>query len=331
MRQKNINLKKSIKRPSLIWISMATALLVVLIVGGVMAKYFFETDHDDGNRVGAKDLYFTIDLLGDTLDAGSLSREIHIWGGEAASVDFTVQNYFDELRKTGFGVTYAISMTAKDKDGVVKTSLNLTLTDASNADAIGNNHSIAGNGENEAKYSLSIPKGYAEGDVVTVTVKATEPYTKEMTLQIVLHAAGAPVLYRIEDKSGSPYAELIIMANVPIEEEKLKVDFSEINRAGNDKNLQVDTTNDYLLDKFVGYGQDNPNNLNGNCLKTLVNTQAIKEKESISIFLFKADPDMDYSTAKDANGKYIDLTDCQLIGGVYTITLGDSEGGGGND
>ncbi len=311
--------KKSIKKPSFIWISIAAVLLVIAVVGGIFAKYVFDKEYLK-NKVGAKDFYFTVDILGDTTTVESLTRDIHIYGGEEATVTFTVQNFFDSLRITEYNLTYDVSV---ECDNDEYSSFSLTPTTPTS-------NSMTGGTAASQDYTLTLPGGYTEETIVTVTVESTKPYRKKMNIRFVLHQGAAPVLYRIEDGVGSPYAELIIMSNVELGAGKLVVDWSGINNraaginAGN--YLQVDSTNNYVIDKnaegdYGLYGVNEPDDKG--FLDKITTTKEIQSLESISIYLFKKYPMMDYSTDKDENGKYIDLS---ALGynpetGVYTITL----------
>ncbi len=319
--------EKRIHLPSLSSLIMVAVLLVIVLIGGLFARFAYNKIYLE-NRVGAKDFYFTVDLLGDTTTVESLERDIHIYGGETAELKFKVQNYFDNKRVTEYNLKYDISY-ACDKPEY--TGCSLTLADGSAITANGNQ--MDGGGKKTNEYKLMLPLGYKEETKVTVYVSSTSPYTKNMEVRFILHPGEADLLYRVEDIPGAPFAELIIMANKPVDAGKLVVDWSDINNeaAGFNKAnlLQVDTTNEYLLDtdadKKIGlFNAENNKPEEYESLTSIKTTKAIRSLESISIYFFKKDPNQDYSTEKTpASNEYVDLpfTSYNSETGVYTITL----------
>lgn len=310
---KNVCQKRVARRVLLSVLALVLAVTSVT-VGVTLARYAKE-DKTPGS-VSAEEFYFTSDLLGDTNESDSLTRNIKIHGGGEMDLLFTVQNYFDELRITETDILYTVTV---ETTATVQTD-GYTLYCGENATGNSYTGTLAKGVKSNDSFKLHLKeKAYANGDKITVKIKSTEPYTKELVLEFELYTYSHDVMYYIEDKPGAAYAELVVMANVPVSAEAIKIDWSNINQTANV--LQIDTTNIYL------YAAGDPVNLpeindpakaaNG-CLTTATCMCEMKEMQSISIYFFKTDASKDYSTSGDVG---LDMTN-----GVYTVTIEERGG-----
>lgn len=272
---------------------LAFVLLVTAIAVGITAAYRSEDDYE--GTAAASRFYFTVDLLGETVADSSLTKTVHLYGGNAKVLPFTVQNYFDSLRITERDTAYTVSLAASGATA----SMN----------EIGDS-SLAGGVKSEKAYQLSIDAGYDDSATVTVTVRSTEPYVKEMRLIFVLHTYEAPLTYRIEDEAGVLNARLILMANVDIEKGKLVFDWSNAKTTGgvsqNTANiLPVDSNNTYVIGNTVSLGE---------YLKSITVQKNLSAGQSIAIDFMKTDPAANYSIEEtkvypDAGGHFTIIAD----------------------
>jgi len=281
-------------------ILLAAICLAVVALGGIVgvgAKYIKEFA-SVRNQIRANEFFFTVDLLGDTQEYSDLDKEIHLFGGEAKSLTFNVQNYFDDLRINDKNITYTVSATCN-------TSYNgFTLTQGGNTPAA--SYTLTKDVANHQAFTLALAEGYAtleQNSVVTVTVRSTVPYTKTMKLKFVLHGQPEPVVYRVEDQPGATYATLIVMVSEPVAANQLALNWSSVNQNANV--LQIDTNNKYVLDDTLELTTNTP----GTYLQGATLTRSLQEKESMQIYFFKTDPTKDYSTVGDIvapkeNGAY---------------------------
>ncbi len=270
-------------------IVLTSALLCSII--GVGAKYIFSFN-SLANQVRANDFFFTVDLLGDTNEYEELSTDVHLFGNDQKVLSFNIQNYFDDLRVNEKDIKYSITYTC-DNDNY----LGYELTDSNSQEVSSGFATTLEKGSQLAHtYTLTMPAGYEtllKSPVITVTVKSTEPYTKEMKINFILHGQTPPVTYRVEDKAGDTYATLIVMASEQISAGKLRIDWSDVNNGAN--NLQIDTTSKFVLNDLTL----STNNPGSSYLTTAVTTRQVLEDESILIYFFKADPTKNYSTNGD--------------------------------
>lgn len=257
---------------------LAAVLFVGVLAVGITAAYRRQNEYD--NSVEAAGFYFTLDLLGDTLTDDSLSRTVHLYGGNAKLLPFTVQNYFDSLRVTERDTAYTVSLTASGATASLSES---------------GSFSLVGGSAKEQALTLSVDAGYSDGATVTVTVASSSPYEKVMQLVFILHTYDAPLTWRIEDTAGVLSARLIIMTNVDIEMGKLSFDWSDAETLlgvsqATANILQVDSNNTYV--------KGNPIPVGG-YLKALIVQKKLSAGQSIAIDFMKLDPDADYSIAEN--------------------------------
>ncbi len=292
------------KRNRLIAAVSILALVILSVAGVVYAKYVFQKDYED-SLIKAESFYFTVDLLGDSNAPEKTTKEIHIYSGNK-EVSFTVQNFFDSLRINQEDIQYTVSYTVISDDpsaplsGVTLKRGTTPVTD----DPI----TLTGVSAKEETYSLYIPNGYTNGDKIQVTVTSQTPYQKTMIMTFVLHTYEYELEYVLEDHVGSPYATLTLMTNVAIDAKKITVDCSAFNTT--QYVLQVDTTNEYVLDPDSTLTTNNPGN---GYLSQFKITSALKVRESISIKLLKTDMSMNYSIGRAGINHGND--------GTYTIIL----------
>jgi len=284
--------KKSVMVPLL----LTVVLFAIFFVGQALARYMTQRQYDD-NQVAARDAYFTVDKLGDTLTLDQLTKTYHLYGGGEHSIEFKVQNYFDALRVTGVNTTYKI--TSEEVGG--DTAWYLKKGGETNTTFTG---SLPGGVKAADTYTLQVLGGVAADRTIKVQVQGLTPYTKTMELVFVVHPYASKVTYRVEDTPGDVYAKLIVMTNEIIPVNGLKVDWSTINGSANV--LQVDTTNDYVLDTDLTLTTNNPGS---GYLKSFLSTRQLNAGESIAVYFFKTDPVKDYSMgntdAVSVDGKFV--------------------------
>ena len=274
---------------------LGLSLLLAILVTGVVGKYFVNKDSE--NEVTTEDFYFTVDLLGETVEPETLTREINLYGGNSKVLTFSVRNYFDSLRYSSFS-------NLKYNEPIVDSTSTYGAGDTSKANIVKGEKITNGNLV-DVPYTLNISSGYVEGDVINVVVKSTEPYKKTLALKFVLHTTGAPVKYRLEDTTGSTYARLIIMSNIELTVGNMVVSWKDIS-----SEISVDTTSEFVLDGLELYTNKPTeyNSFSGELYKIVI-TKTIKGKESIQIYFFKNDPSKNYSVSDTeavlSDGKYV--------------------------
>ena len=259
-------------------------LSVLSLTIGIAARYLYIKVAKPGEVV-ARDFYFTVDLLGDTNELSDLEKEINLFGGGEKTVTFNVQNFFDELRVNEKDIVYTASVTTDYNAYKGVPELTSSVDDTLPASV-----------KTSDAYTLTLPVGYEQTGVptkVTVTVRSSKPYVKEMKLHFLLHSTPAPVSYRVEDNAGDPYATLIVMAHETIAKGLIQIDWSQVNQTSN--MLQIDTTSPQVIDGMVLAGDNNPSSQNG-YLKTVTTTKPLAAGASMQIYFFKSDPTQNYST-----------------------------------
>ena len=255
--------------------------------GYVGAKYIREKQSDI--VVTSKDFFFTVDLLGDTINDEDLSKSYVLAGGDSKEIIFYIQNYFDDYRICDTDVKYKVSM-------------NITSTNSSydsNSIVLSNQvdveHLLNKNTKDLDKWTLSIPEGYGNNTKIEISIKSSSPYVKEMKLEFSCMTYDKEYSYEVIDEVNSPIAKLIVKTNVDIPAKSLTVDFSSINSTSNV--LQIDVTNPYIVDLVDGIPTLNTNKLpdGQTYYKSIVNTIKISAGEAIEIIFYKTDLSKNYS------------------------------------
>lgn len=271
-------------------LAVAVGVVLLCFIGGLAAKYVV-IDKQNDNQISANDFYFTMDVLTATdqnsgKDENTITeRTIPLYGSSQASFSFQVRNYLDDLRINAKDITYTISYTADP--GV---DARLTLGGANVAS--GTAYTLTAGAKDADEFLLSAPDNAVEGGKITVTVKSSTPYEKEMKLTVILYPQQYDVLYRVEDAAGDPYARLIIMVGKEggVAAGKINLDWSAANGSANA--LQVDSTN-----TFVNFSGTHSGLTEGAIpyVKSAVSTEAVAESGSVAVYFFKADPSKNYS------------------------------------
>lgn len=270
---------------------LVAGIALLCLISGIAAKYIQKTD-DPGNQVGAKDFYFTVDLFAAEAEADEnriVEKRVDLYGSGQRELNFTVQNFFDELRINGDAISYTIRY--ETTGGVAA-----QLTKDSVAVTSGTTYTMAAGSSVEHTFKIAATTAdIPEGSAMVVTVESTAPYNKTMVLTVALNPQQYDVLYRLEDEPNTNSAKLVIMAGKTIAVNELVLDWSAINAGGNV--LQIDSTNGAFLP-----------NMTGGYAKTATNTKEIAEGASIAIYFFKADPSKNYTIpntiAPLSEGKY---------------------------
>lgn len=189
-------------------VSAALLVLSVLCIAPALAKY--TTEQGKQSEIHSDEFYFTSDYLSE-----GVLPEYKIYGD---SVAFEIRNYMDSFRVNDSDVAYTVSAT----DGTLS-SEGGTLTGGT-----------AGSDTFTLTYS-------GEEKEITVTVKSTSPYVKELKAKFVFTK---PVLrYEITDSAGSYFAELYI--HTANEAKTVTVNW-------NKAELWIDETNDHVFGKLNG-------------------------------------------------------------------------------
>ncbi len=308
----------STKKRKIFIISIIIIIFIMSMTSiGIYGRYIKNKQYDK-NQTYSDDYYFTIDLLGNTQDLDSLSKDIHLYGGDEQTIKFIVRNYFDNIRINEEKIDYYI---------LLETSIpNVVLTNGENVISGQTNYSLSGGSLNSEQYVLSVPKdGYTEGQTIKITVSSNKPYNKTMILNFILHINVYDLQYYVIDSELSSYAELVIMSNIAIPANSIVIDWFDVNNDGLTNNLQIDCTNINILEPDLTWGINNPKD---SFLSKAIITRNMAAIESISIYFFKSDKNKNYSTEKDEILNYISIGVEKSLDNTYTITLkekGDSE------
>lgn len=219
------HLKEKKPSPKKLIILLLLAVLLIAPLGYVAAKYVF-TDQPRWSQIHADEFYFTAALLGDTemivenqglkFDDNSTAATWTVYGGSAHQISINIQNYYDQLRITEKAIQYKASVSVTDdptggESYSPGSDLNVHLKNSTASSG-----TLSGGSMTSAELILEIPSyashHYDKNTVVTLLVKSNKPYTKTLTINIVL-VADPPVLsYQIRDNVDSPYAELVLMS-----------------------------------------------------------------------------------------------------------------------
>ena len=237
-------------------------------------------------------------MLGNTNLPSDLNKTYHLYGGDAKNIKFNVVNYFDDLRITSSDITFdvALSGSAKDLSSVVVEKTTLSK-----------------NNKDESLVTLNILEGYKNLDEVVVTITSNAPFKKVFNITFVLHSYNEIVECKIIDNDKSLYAEVVISANILIDEYSLIIDYSDINDSAN--MLQADMNNSYLKDG------KNTNIPTGEYLTSITITKVINAGESFAINMYKKVTSLDYSTLD------ITLTSEEVAGKlIYKVYLKEKVG-----
>lgn len=296
-------------------ILVLAVILILSVTVVVMAKYLRSFEPVSGIMTSDK-FYFTTDLLGDSTmvdssgenpGSGYVYEDVqegtwNLYGGGAHEITFELRNYYDDLRITQGQISYTVSVEAKtpaDESGSSSSITGLATVSDHPTDPVGTTGSeisgALGSAGSEGKavqeITLSIADEqtvpYDDGTEVIVTIQSTSPYKKIMKLHFLLYQVDTYLSYEIQDSVGSPYAELILMANSVGTESTGSVQ----PYLTWPKDLSIDNTNGltytYKTD-FVQQGGMTDR-------KNMQISRALRAKESESIYFFKADVSKNYS------------------------------------
>lgn len=312
-------------------ILVLAVILILSVTVVVMAKYLRSFEPVSGIMTSDK-FYFTTDLLGDSTMVDSSGENPgsgyvyeavqegtwNLYGGGAHEITFELRNYYDDLRITQGQISYTVSVEAKtpaDESGSSNSVSGLATVSDNSADPAGTVISGAlGSAGSEGKavqeITLSIADEqtvpYVDGTEVIVTIQSTSPYEKIMKLHFLLYQVDTYLSYEIQDSVGSPYAELILMANSVGPESTGSVQpyltWSP--------DLSIDNTNGLTYtygDAFVQQGGMTDR-------KNMQISRALRAKESESIYFFKADVSKNYSKQRTIVNKNDENNYVILIG-----------------
>lgn len=282
-------------------------LVITISISSVaLAKYFKENETNVG--IISKNFFFTVDLLGDTVSDEMLKKSYTLAGGDSKEINFNVQNFFDEYRICNTDVIYTISMTIDSTNSSYDTS-NITLT---TSDTISLEYKLNKDTKDYDKWNLTIPTGYGDNTKITIVIKSSSPYIKEMQLEFICTTYAKEYSYEMIDEADSPIARLVIKTNVDIEIGDLTIDFSAINVTSN--MLQIDTTDEYVVDIIDGLPVLETNKLKPGetYFKSVINTVRINAGESIEIVFYKTDKTRDYSFS---------TVSLDSVGGKFIVTI----------
>lgn len=265
------------------FLTIATSLFVPLY-----AKYIKEKQKNVG--ITSEEFYFTVDLLGDTYTEADTYKKFTLAGGDEKNQEILVQNYFDDYRVNAVDTIYRVTMEVTVPTGSSYDKNSVTLSMDTSID-----HTLTGGTKNYHSWKLTIPTGYDNGTIVKLIISSVSPYSKSLTIEFECLTYDKEYSYKVIDEAGSPYATLIVKTNVNIAVGKLTIDFSAINSSSNI--LQIDTTNDYVVDLVAGVPTLNTNKIPAGetYLKSVVNTIQINAGEAIEILFLKSVPTNNYT------------------------------------
>lgn len=292
-------------------ILVLAVILILSVTVVVMAKYLRSFEPVSGIMTSDK-FYFTTDLLGDSTmvdssgdnpGSGYVYENVqegtwNLYGGGAHEITFELRNYYDDLRITQGQISYTVSVEAKtpaDESGSSNPVSGLATVSDNSADPAGTEISgdLEGTGSEEKavqKITLSIADEqtvpYDDGTEVIVTIQSTSPYKKIMKLHFLLYQVDTYLSYEIQDSVGSPYAELILMANSVGTESTGSVQ----PYLTWPKDLSIDNTNGLTYTYKTDFEQQS-----GMTDRNMQISRALRAKESESIYFFKADVSKNYS------------------------------------
>jgi hypothetical protein len=341
--------KKSNKK---IFALLAFAVLAVALAGGLIARYV-RTFRGSDRQAVAEDFYFIAELLGDDkmepVGSGSgeetyafpeeQSDEWYLYGPAGHEITIKLSNYSDNYRITKKDITYQAEVEIEAPSGTAPESLNtwknrISLT---KTESIGGAGASAGSGDatvsstgtssgtltlsgnmdgstkSQDTLSLTIPDcnsnsggtDIPDGTKVTLILTSKSPYEKTIKLAFILCREKEEVKYQVVDSVGRRYAELILMTDKAIEKDKLTLQWS--------KNLSIDNTDPLTYTYNQKSGKFTPSA--GIEDRKMAISQTLKEDQSESIYFFKSDTNLDYST----NG----TVTVNSADGTYTISITD--------
>ncbi|WP_418746426.1 hypothetical protein [Frisingicoccus sp.] len=296
-------------------ILVLAVILILSVTVVVMAKYLRSFEPVSGIMTSDK-FYFTTDLLGDSTmvdssgenpGSGYVYEDVqegtwNLYGGGAHEITFELRNYYDDLRITQGQIPYTVSVEAKtpaDESGSSNPIQGLATISDNSADPDGTTGSeisgALGSAGSEGKavqeITLSIADeqtvSYVDGTEVIVTIQSTSPYKKIMKLHFLLYQVDTYLSYEIQDSVGSPYAELILMANSVGTESTGSVQ----PYLTWPKDLSIDNTNGLTYTYETDFEQQS----GMTDRKNMQISRALRAKESESIYFFKADVSKNYS------------------------------------
>lgn len=290
---------KIVKYATIVMVSIIS-IVAISTFTVVLAKYIRTRDYTINFESGK--FYFTVDLLGDTNDIESLTGEYDLYGGDEKEIIFNVQNFFDELRINKDNIKYNISYEITNPAGK---SYDLAQLKNSDGNVITTEErTLIGDTKSFNKYTLTLPEGYANGTVVTVTISSVTPYTKTMKLVFNLHNYEHLIGYYVNDSSGdiAILAELFITfnLNVDVSVNEIIIDWSSINATSNV--IQLDESNPDVT----------PIDDGGEYYSKAKINRDVTAGESITIYFFKTDTTKNYS---------FEIKSAQLVDGNYYITI----------
>ena len=292
-------------------ILVLAVILLLSVTVVVMAKYLRSFDPVSGIMTSDK-FYFTTDLLGDSTMVDSSGENPgngyvyenvqegtwNLYGGGAHEITFELRNYYDDLRITQGQIPYTVSVEAKtpaDESGSSSSITGLATvsdhpTDPAGTVISGALGSAGSEGKAVQEITLSIADeqkvSYDDGTEVIVTIQSTSPYKKIMKLHFLLYQLDTYLSYEIQDSVGSPYAELILMANSVGTESTGSVK----PYLTWPKDLSIDNTNGLTYTYETNFVQQS-----GMTDRNMQISRALRAKESESIYFFKADVSKNYS------------------------------------
>ena len=291
-------------------------LLVVVccLLIGVLAKYIYEK-MTGISQITADKFYFTADLLGDTKMVSSEGSEEttysfgekstegrwYLYGANNHDIEIQVQNYFDELRVTKQDIQYNGSISIQDANGN-----EITKSSQTNGPELKNGNETFTKGTlttsqsgQSQKITVSIPShadwNYKDGTTVIVKIASTSPYKKTLTMKFILYATDTTMKYQINDSTGSPYAELILMTNVNTDIMPYLVWSKE---------LEIDNTNPLTFH----YENGQFTQQSGMTSRNMQISKSLQTGRSETIYFFKSDTSKNYSkketTVNPENNQY---------------------------
>ena len=284
--------------------------------GGILARYIRNMAADPG-QILAEKFYFTTDLLGDTrmVSANKDLQEAYcfgekstegIWylyGNHEHKIHLQVQNYFDDLRVENSEIRFVGEVVVQDAKGS-----SISMKKGSSFPVLKQGEDKFSEGlflntseKQSMALTLEIPSSlawnYENGSTVTVKIRSVKPYKKNLIMSFILNRTDAELKYKVIDRAGRPYAELILMSDSA---DTLQPYINWVD------GLLIDNTNSLTFICTKGNFMQQP----GMESRNMQISQPLKAGQSETIYFFKSDVNENYTMSEtivkpNAENRYI--------------------------
>lgn len=298
--------------------------MCLLTAMGAAAMYF--RSYQSGSGVVTSDaFYFAVDLLGDSrmgmvtdggepAGAGYRYQDVQeetwrLYGGGEHEITFQLRNYYDDLRITQAEIPYTVQIEAKTPEGNSVNGLAALLGDGGQKETVQNGtlgtETGGVYGVDTRDITLTIASSgdveYKDGTEVIVTAESSAPYEKTIRIRFRLYTVSTYLCYEIRDSVGSPFAEMVLMADaVGTSDASIQPYLSW------SKDLSIDNTNSLTFSSGTAGALVQQAGITNRNMQI---SRALKSRESESIYFFKGNVSDNYTEErtvvdKDEQGGY---------------------------